>query len=107
MPNITIRPEIIEKRAGETAVIRCEASGHPKPEIKWIHNGQPLSESPMNNRRSVSSNSITIADLAKSDTGNYGCNATNSVGYDYQDVYINVLSMFENIITNHISEIEI
>lgn len=84
----------MEGAEGETAVIRCEASGNPEPVIKWIHNGRPLSEAPLNPRRSVTSNSITITPLTKNDTGNYGCNATNSHGYVYKDVYINVLGTF-------------
>lgn len=42
--------------------------------------------------------SITIRNLKKTDTGNYGCNATNSVGYVYKDVYINVLALPPEII---------
>lgn len=38
----------------------------------------------------MTSNSIIITDLEKKDTGNYGCNATSSIGYVYKDVYINV-----------------
>ena len=86
-------PQIVEGAEGENAVINCEASGNPEPTIKWIHNGRPLSEASPNPRRSVTFNSITITSLTKNDTGNYGCNATNSIGYVYKDVYINVLGM--------------
>lgn len=34
-----------------------------------------------------------IRKLKKKDTGNYGCNATNSLGYVYKDVYVNVLAL--------------
>lgn len=34
-----------------------------------------------------------ITNLQKNDTGNYGCNATNSLGYVYKDVYVNVLAL--------------
>ena len=37
--------------------------------------------------------SPTISNLQKSDTANYGCNATNSIGYVYKDVYVNVLAL--------------
>jgi len=94
VPVFTIIPKIVEGSEGETGVIKCEASGHPQPSIKWIHNGRPLSEASPNPRRYVTSNSITITQLTKYDTGNYGCNATNSIGYVYKDVYINVLSVF-------------
>jgi len=83
----------VERGEGETAVIKCEASGNPQPSIKWIHNGRPLNKASPNPRRSVTSNSITITSLTKNDTGNYGCNATNSIGYVYKDVYINVLGV--------------
>lgn len=41
----------------------------------------------------MSSKSIVIEKLTKKDTGNYGCNATNSLGYVYKDVYVNVLAL--------------
>ena len=41
---------------------------------------------------------VTIRNLAKTDTGNYGCNATNDIGYVYKDVYINVLALRPEII---------
>lgn len=41
----------------------------------------------------MTSNSIILERLTKKDTGNYGCNATNSLGYVYKDVYVNVLAL--------------
>lgn len=82
---------MINAAEDETVTFRCEASGVPEPEIKWIHNGRPIVEAPNNPRRKVTPNSITIEKLTKKDTGNYGCNATNSLGYVYKDVYVNVL----------------
>lgn len=66
-------------------------TGIPKPDIKWIYNGMPLEEAPFNPRRTSDDNRITIFNLTKADTGNYGCNATNDHGYVYKDVYVNVL----------------
>lgn len=91
VPYFTVEPERINAAEDETAEFRCEASGVPEPEIKWIHNGKPISEAPANPRRKVSKNRIIIERLQKNDTGNYGCNATNSLGYVYKDVYVNVL----------------
>ncbi|XP_050520545.1 neuroglian isoform X2 [Daktulosphaira vitifoliae] len=93
IPYFTVTPEIVQGAEGETAIIKCEAKGNPEPTIKWIHNGRPLAEAPPNIRRSVTANSITISPLVKNDTGNYGCNATNALGYVYKDVYINVLAL--------------
>ena len=49
--------------------------------------------------RQISENQIKISNLKKSDTGNYGCNASNSLGYVYKDVYVNVLSLPPEILT--------
>ncbi|KAJ2947976.1 hypothetical protein O0L34_g9768 [Tuta absoluta] len=97
--NVEAAPFFIEEPTfqnmaeGETAVIRCKAGGTPTPQISWVHNGKPIEQAESNPRRKVTSDSITIVDLTKKDTGNYGCNATNSVGYVYKDVYINVQSI--------------
>ncbi|XP_014473407.1 PREDICTED: neuroglian isoform X2 [Dinoponera quadriceps] len=93
VPYFTVEPEIVNAAEDETAEIKCEASGVPAPEIKWVYNGRPLSAAPPNSRRKLTSNSIIIERLVKSDTANYGCNATNSLGYVYKDVYINVLAL--------------
>lgn len=66
----------------------------PKPAIQWIYNGQPIDQAPPNPRRRVQNNRIIIERIVKGDTGNYGCNATNSIGYVYKDVYVNVLGNF-------------
>jgi neuronal cell adhesion molecule len=75
----------------ETVEFKCEAKGVPKPAIQWIYNGQPIDQAPPNTRRRVQANRIIIERIVKGDTGNYGCNATNSIGYVYKDVYVNVL----------------
>ncbi|XP_046622366.1 neuroglian isoform X1 [Neodiprion virginianus] len=93
IPYFTHEPEIENKAEGETAIFRCEASGVPQPQIKWIHNGKPIEEAPPNPRRKVTDNMVIIEKLVKKDTGNYGCNATNSLGYVYKDVYVNVLAI--------------
>ncbi|XP_063707327.1 neuroglian isoform X2 [Culicoides brevitarsis] len=93
IPYFTIEPEIQNAAEGETVEFQCEAKGIPPPEIKWIHNGVDIGKAPPNSRRRVYQNRIIIDNLAKSDTGNYGCNATNALGYVYKDVYLNVLAL--------------
>lgn len=93
VPYFTVEPEIVNAAEEETIEFRCEAKGIPEPAIKWIHNGKPIEEAPPNPRRSVQKNKIVIKGLEKKDTGNYGCNATNALGYVYKDVYVNVLAL--------------
>ncbi|XP_065366259.1 neuroglian isoform X2 [Calliphora vicina] len=93
IPYFTVEPEMQNAAEDETVEFRCEAAGSPEPTIQWIHNGKPISQAPPNPRRIVETNRIIIRDLLKLDTGNYGCNATNSLGYVYKDVYLNVLAL--------------
>ncbi|XP_065208502.1 neuroglian-like [Planococcus citri] len=90
-PHFVKKPKNFIVHEEETVKFYCQATGNPQPEIIWTHNGKPLSEAPSNPRRTISGNSIVIEGLWKNDTGNYGCNATNSVGYVYQDAFVNVL----------------
>jgi neuronal cell adhesion molecule len=93
IPYFTVEPEIVNAAEEETIEFHCEAKGIPEPAIKWIHNGKPIEEAPQNPRRVVKNNKIIINKLEKKDTGNYGCNATNALGYVYKDVYVNVLAL--------------
>ncbi|CAH1103068.1 unnamed protein product [Psylliodes chrysocephalus] len=93
VPYFIKEPERVNAAEDETIEFHCVAGGVPEPQIKWVHNGKPIEESPYNPRRMVDNNKITIKGLIKNDTGNYGCNATNSLGYVYKDVYVNVLAL--------------
>ncbi|XP_043478124.1 neuroglian isoform X1 [Leptopilina heterotoma] len=93
VPYFTVEPEIQSAAEEETVEFRCEASGVPEPQINWIYNGKPIVEADSNPRRHLYPNKIVIERLTKKDTGNYGCNATNSLGYVYKDVYVNVLAL--------------
>ncbi|KFB42062.1 AGAP000720-PA-like protein [Anopheles sinensis] len=93
VPYFTVEPELRNAAEGESVEFRCEAAGDPSPNIVWIHNGKLIDDSKRNPRRIVGTNRILFTSLEKSDTGNYGCNATNSLGYVYKDVYLNVMAL--------------
>ena len=97
-PRFITEPEIQTAAEGEEVSFECKADGFPAPEIKWIYNGKPIREAENNPNRFVTPEKITIRNLRKTDTGNYGCNATNDIGYVYKDVYVNVLALPPEII---------
>ncbi|CAG0885603.1 unnamed protein product [Darwinula stevensoni] len=92
-PEFTVEPQTVNAAEGETVEFRCESHGVPSPIIDWYHNGKPISEAPQNPRRQVMPNKVIIRNLEKTDTGNYACNASNSIGYVFKDAYVNVLGL--------------
>lgn len=71
----------------------CDIRGMPEPEIIWTYNGRVLNLTApeIGERLSIVKNKLTIKDLTKSDVGNYGCNATNTLGYAYKDFYLDIV----------------
>ncbi|XP_072402219.1 neuroglian-like isoform X2 [Diabrotica undecimpunctata] len=97
-PYLITKPTNQDVAEGDSVELECKAGGIPESQVKWIHNGKPIEESLANPRRKVLNNTIIIEHLQKNDTGNYGCNVTNRLGYVYKEVYVNVLNGIPEII---------
>lgn len=81
MPGITAHPQNVTKKEGDNATLICNAMGNPVPKISWNKGGLPLS----NNSRvifSMDKKQMTITNMKRVDSGQYGCVATNSLGND-------------------------
>ncbi|XP_062822809.1 basement membrane-specific heparan sulfate proteoglycan core protein isoform X3 [Anolis carolinensis] len=61
--------------AGQTARLRCPATGHPTPTIHWSKLRAPL---PWQHR--IVNETLVIPRAAQQDSGQYICNATNAAG---------------------------
>ncbi|KAL7059510.1 hypothetical protein AAHC03_013996 [Spirometra sp. Aus1] len=62
---------------------RCAAEGHPKPDVKWMHQGSPIPSNPSNN----GIGSLVIGPLREGHSGTYTCVAYNEAGkaeYSYR-----------------------
>ncbi|XP_071743212.1 neuroglian isoform X5 [Lepeophtheirus salmonis] len=92
-PRFIVEPEIMITTEGESVDFLCQADGYPTPSIQWIYNGAKIEKAPPHPNRFITPDRITITNVSKSDTGNYGCNASNVNGYVYKDVYVNVLDL--------------
>ena len=59
--------------------LSCDATGNPVPTISWTKDGSPLSN---NSRISLSADNkqLTITNVSRTDSGEYRCVASNSVG---------------------------
>ena len=84
-PEFTSRPENILAQEGKDAIIKCEASGDPVPDIYWTKNGEELVDA-------NDLNELAIQSVGPEDIGTYSCNASNSVGYVYKVVYLIILN---------------
>lgn len=78
-PRLTIRPESIYVKSGETIKLRCEAKGQPEPTITWFKNGTSLQP---NERITFNENSteVTITRASSNDGGLYTCLAQSILG---------------------------
>ncbi|CAL4088974.1 unnamed protein product, partial [Meganyctiphanes norvegica] len=78
-PNFRTEPKTKAVEVNSTALMVCEASGNPEPNIIWYQNQQPMD---INNPRYtlLRSGSLQIAGITEEDGGKYECVADNSVG---------------------------
>lgn len=76
----------------ESVQFECLAEGKPKPNLKWLLNGEPLDTQKRPSLR-LDGNTLYIDSLKTSDMGVYQCNATNIHGYAFRDFYLNVLDL--------------
>ena len=82
-PKLDQRPVSQVITAGETVVMRCNATGNPTPSIAWTtaHFGVDL----------PSGEILTIVNASKSDAASYTCTAANGVvPEDYATVTLTV-----------------
>ncbi|KAM6963475.1 myosin light chain kinase, smooth muscle-like [Tautogolabrus adspersus] len=66
---------------GATAHLTCILNGYPQPEVKWLQNEKPVSESSrvtMEQHEGLCA--LVVADLEPSDSGVYVCRASNKLG---------------------------
>lgn len=65
---------------GATVTLDCVANGNPRPQMKWLRNGEDIDISELGSRfRIVGTGSLQIASVNESDAGNFQCRASNSM----------------------------
>ena len=85
-PEITHHPDVVIQAEAHRGEFRCEAAkGVPKAKIVWTFNGEVLEEF-------TDKEILAIPSINSGDIGTYACNTSNSAGYDYKLVYLNILN---------------
>ncbi|XP_053206708.1 cell adhesion molecule DSCAM-like isoform X1 [Panonychus citri] len=84
-PNWIEKPKDIKSHHGETIIVNCKVSGHPKPRIQWKKLTGPswktLDDNFMINMKQ-SKDKLIIGNSSRSVNGKYGCAASNGVNPD-------------------------
>ena len=84
-PLITTQPQGGPVTEGDNVTLSCNASGNPVPTITWTRNGSLLNSSVPRISLGVESRKLTITSINRADSGEYRCEADNSVGNDTSD----------------------
>ncbi|XP_060809153.1 hemolin [Amyelois transitella] len=86
-PKFTKKPEkITTVKQGDDITIPCEVSGLPAPKLTYTYSAEPLKSA-----RVTAANGFSIKKIEKTDSGYYGCNATNEYGSAYYETLVNVV----------------
>ena len=82
-PKITVQLVSVTKTEGDYIVLPCNATGNPVPTISWTRNGYPLDRN-VNARISFSGRKqqLIITNVNRTDSGEYRCVASSSLGND-------------------------
>ena len=66
---------------GTAMTLNCNSSGEPEPTISWTMNGSPLDTDGNSSISFTNDNKhLTIENVSRTDSGEYQCVATNSLG---------------------------
>ena len=92
---ITGHPQNVTVIEGISVILSCNATGNPEPTISWTKDGYPISN---NSRISLSADDnkkLTITNGNRTDSGEYRCVASNSLGNDTSSVAtVNVICKY-------------
>ncbi|XP_029434740.1 basement membrane-specific heparan sulfate proteoglycan core protein isoform X5 [Rhinatrema bivittatum] len=76
-PQVTVEEPVVVAVTGTSVILRCSASGHPTPTIKWSKLRAPLPW-----QHQLVNDTLIIPNVGQQDSGQYICNASNTAGYN-------------------------
>nr|XP_042905272.1 cell adhesion molecule-related/down-regulated by oncogenes [Parasteatoda tepidariorum] len=86
-PQISRAPNDVVVEVGHNFTLHCQNRGHPKPSLKWVHNGREMTDS--KNRKGAQ---LIIQNVHQKHAGIYQCMATNSLGTAMASATVTVTS---------------
>ncbi|XP_059098877.1 tyrosine-protein phosphatase Lar-like isoform X3 [Tigriopus californicus] len=84
-PRIIQSPAMKVEEKGRNALLVCQATGNPQPNIYWVKDGMRLNPNPryIITEQGKLRGSLQIKDSQETDQGKYECVAENAVGTEY------------------------
>uniref|UniRef100_A0A3Q2GJW7 Contactin 3a, tandem duplicate 1 n=1 Tax=Cyprinodon variegatus TaxID=28743 RepID=A0A3Q2GJW7_CYPVA len=86
-PQLTEKPQDVQKTIDDTLEWECKANAKPKPSYRWLKNGDPLDHMEVNN------GVLTISRLNLADVGMYQCVAENKHGRIFTNAELRVIAI--------------
>ncbi|XP_023193460.1 contactin-4-like isoform X2 [Xiphophorus maculatus] len=90
-PQLTEKPQDVQKTIDDTLLWECKANAKPKPSYRWLKNGEPLDY--MEDRVQVNNGVLTINNLNLADIGMYQCVAENKHGRIFTNAELRVIAI--------------
>ncbi|XP_067841314.1 inactive tyrosine-protein kinase 7-like [Heptranchias perlo] len=92
LPKFKMEPENTTVYQGYIAVLNCQATGEPQPNIHWKVKEKILDSSKGTQRvQKVANGSLIIYDVSAADTGKYTCIAGNNCNIQHRDAFLYVV----------------
>ncbi|KAK6167247.1 hypothetical protein SNE40_021325 [Patella caerulea] len=88
-PEIRSGPRQVAAIIDAKAVLECETSGQPRPEITWEKDGKPFPSTGLRHRM-LASGSLEFVGVRIKDTGEYTCTASNDAGNKTRNIQLSV-----------------
>ncbi|XP_066529314.1 neurofascin isoform X2 [Hoplias malabaricus] len=87
------KPESLVLSRDDSDQIVCRADGIPRPQIRWLVNGQPIEDAPRSPGRQVSGETLIFRSVVPDSTAVFQCNASNQYGYILANAFLAVMDM--------------
>ncbi|XP_038627571.1 neural cell adhesion molecule L1-like protein isoform X1 [Tachyglossus aculeatus] len=98
-PRWTQKPKSGVYSIGSNAILRCEASGNPQPEIKWKRNGLPVNKENLVSSGQILPREISLTNLQLDQSAVYQCEASNKHGTILANANVDVLDIIPVMLT--------
>ena len=97
LPSLSAAPAVVtdlvftnnNPEEGDDTTAVCEWTGSPTPEVTWFKNGEPLDEETLPSHIRITRTNdfrseLQIREVELDDTGDYVCNVSNYVDFDFR-----------------------